>query len=75
MYTSKMHFRRPMQYLDKGEHGEHGAELDIELLTENGHCQACLHDRLTDAVIDALDLGLPQLSQKQLRRMMAGQVS
>ncbi len=55
------------RYLDEGEHSEHGAELHVELFPENGHRQARLHDRLADAVIDALDFRLAQLPQEDLR--------
>jgi hypothetical protein len=70
-----MRLGRPEIHLDEGEHSEHGAELDIEFFAEDGHCKARLHDRLADAVIDALDLGLPQLSQEDLRHTMSQQVS
>ena len=50
---------KPMEYFDKSEDDEHSDELDIELISKDGHSQASLHDCLTDPVIYSFHLRLP----------------
>ena len=59
---------QPVKDLDEGQDGEHGHEIDVELLAEDCHGQASLHDGLANPIVDALHLCLPQRSQEHLQR-------
>lgn len=50
----------PVPHLDEEERDEHDDEARVELLAEDGHRQAGLHQRVFGLVEDALDLRLPE---------------
>ena len=54
----------PVEDLHEEQRDEEDDELDVELLAEDGHREARLHDRVLCALVQALDLRLPQAPEE-----------
>mmetsp|Transcript_31223 Transcript_31223/g.78158 ORF Transcript_31223/g.78158 Transcript_31223/m.78158 type:complete len:263 (-) Transcript_31223:239-1027(-) len=55
---------QPVEDLDEEQRDKHDDELDVELLAEDRHRQARLHDGVLGAVVQPLHLRLAQLAQE-----------
>ena len=56
-----------MEYFDERQSHKHGHELNVELVSKNGHSQTSLHDCLTDPFVHPFNLRLSQRAKEYLR--------
>ena len=63
MYSTRSP-REPVEDLDEEQGDEHDDELDVELVAEDGHGEAGLHDGVLSALVQALDLRLAKLTEE-----------
>ena len=61
----------PVEDLDEEQGDEHDDELDVELVAEDGHGEAGLHDSVLSALVQALDLRLAKLTEEDGLKQVA----